>query len=357
MTRTGLGLLLMLSVLALNRCCADEELPGISLFRQRRFEEAITVLARDLQDPKQERHKATNYAYLAKCYEATDNVALAEVVWEILCRDFPNSVHAAEGNYFLAQQTKSRGDEAKSREFLAKATVFFKSSPTAGKAARELGDFCRRQGDQVQAWQWYSQAIRSEFSTAEKLEIKEILDPMVEELLKYQKVPFETSYCVRQGDYLTKIAVKFKTTPGMILWLNSKDTVLLHVGENLKIIANPVWVEMHRPSNFLALFFENGRYIRGYQVATSPDLAEGTYTVGSKIKDPEWHHDGRAIPPQDPENILGSRWIGFTGTVSAIHGSQGNLGQNVDKACIQMDNEDIRFLFELVAVGTEVVVK
>lgn len=337
----------------------DKESKGISLYREGRYQEAIAALAEELQGACDERCKAISYAYLALCYEELGNSTTAETMWETVCRDYPNSIHAPDGNYFLACQAKARGDQKKWEQCLEKAATFFKSSRTAGRASWELGDYYRAKGNGVQAWKWYSYAIRSPFSKEEKLRIKGILDPLVEELLLYQKVPASTTYEVKARDTLQVVARKFNTTPGMILWINQKESPLLVEGENLKIVTMPLWVEVSKESFFLGVFFENGYYVRGYEIAGGEEVTTGNYFVGTKVKYPEWHDESRVVPYGHPDNPLGTRWIGFRSEILAIHGTNepGCIGQKVSGSSICLRNKDVEFLFELLIEDTEVVVK
>lgn len=339
----------------------DEETKGVALYKERRFEEAIVALTEDVNNVNLTRVKALNLAYLAKCYEATEKIATAEMMWELFCRDFPNNLYAADGYYFLACRAKARGNETQSRAFLEKAAVFFKRRLDGGKAALALGDYYLQRDEKIQAWEWYSQAIRADFTREEKHKIKSILDPLVEELLFYHKVPASLSYVVQRGDNLVKIARKFQTTQGMICWLNHKQTSVLAVGEQLTIIASPVWIEVSRNSFFLvALFKQNGLYLRGYEVGIGETLSEGTFAVSSRIKQPQWYVEGKSYAYDHPDNPLGTRWIGFKGGESlGIHGTNrpDSIGQKIRQNAVQMHNKDIEFLFEMIALEAEVVIK
>jgi lipoprotein-anchoring transpeptidase ErfK/SrfK len=81
------------------------------------------------------------------------------------------------------------------------------------------------------------------------------------------------------------------------------------------------------------------------------------------VKDPAWQHpwNGKIFPP-GPNNPLGVRWIGFwTDGKNTIgfHGTPNErvMGQAVSHGCVRMRNPDVVALFELVKVGTTVVVE
>ena len=80
------------------------------------------------------------------------------------------------------------------------------------------------------------------------------------------------------------------------------------------------------------------------------------YKIITKLVDPTWFKDGRAIPPSSPENVLGSRWLGFDLESYGIHGTidPDTIGQQITEGCVRMHNEDVVELYNLVSVGTEV---
>ena len=64
------------------------------------------------------------------------------------------------------------------------------------------------------------------------------------------------------------------------------------------------------------------------------------------------------IPPGDPRNELGTRWIGFEPTNGSygIHGTIApeSIGKAVGNGCVRMLNEDVEELYDLVVAETPV---
>ncbi|MCM1981390.1 L,D-transpeptidase [Lyngbya confervoides] len=91
----------------------------------------------------------------------------------------------------------------------------------------------------------------------------------------------------------------------------------------------------------------------------------GQFAVKTKIVNPSWKHpfEGYVIPSGDPQNPLGNRWIGFWtdgdnwvgfhGTSSSMRASVGTAASH---GCVRMLDEHIEKMFELVSVGTPVIV-
>ena len=76
----------------------------------------------------------------------------------------------------------------------------------------------------------------------------------------------------------------------------------------------------------------------------------GVYYIYSRIKP---HCD-----PLGPDNILGSRWMGFDLSEYGIHGTTEpeTLGQQITQGCVRMSNAEVKELFAIIPVGTEVTV-
>ena len=89
----------------------------------------------------------------------------------------------------------------------------------------------------------------------------------------------------------------------------------------------------------------------------------GNFSVFSELVDPGWTHPltGEVMSP-GPDNPLGERWIGFwtDGTNSiGFHGTptRHSVGKAASHGCVRMYNEDVKKLYEIVAIGTPVVVE
>jgi len=81
----------------------------------------------------------------------------------------------------------------------------------------------------------------------------------------------------------------------------------------------------------------------------------GSYTVVERLTDPTWYGPGQIVAP-GKNNPLGPRWIGLSLAGYGIHGTNnaGSIGHNASHGCIRMRNQDVKELFEIVAVGDSV---
>lgn len=91
----------------------------------------------------------------------------------------------------------------------------------------------------------------------------------------------------------------------------------------------------------------------------------GKFKIIHMVQNPAWENpfvpNREIIPPRNSNNPLGERWIGFwTDGKDEIgfHGTPSvkSVGQAVSHGCVRMYNHDVRKLYELVKIGTPVLV-
>ena len=84
----------------------------------------------------------------------------------------------------------------------------------------------------------------------------------------------------------------------------------------------------------------------------------GTFRIVNKIMDPVWYTEKAVVPAESPENVLGSRWMGFNLAGYGIHGtvSPEKIGQQATKGCVRMLNAEVEELYTIIPAGTEVTI-
>lgn len=102
-----------------------------------------------------------------------------------------------------------------------------------------------------------------------------------------------------------------------------------------------------------------------YPVAIGKDgweTPKGLFQVFAAIENPGWTNPfTNERVPRSADSPLGDRWIAFWSNGEALIGFHGtpdreSVGQAMSHGCVRMYNEDIRELFELVDIGTPVIV-
>jgi lipoprotein-anchoring transpeptidase ErfK/SrfK len=166
-------------------------------------------------------------------------------------------------------------------------------------------------------------------------------------------------YEIKPGDTLSRIAKEHGTTVELIMKANGLSTTMIMPGRQLKVWNAPFTILVDKSQNSLILR-SGDDVIKTYVVSTGKDNSTpvGTFTIVNKLTDPTWFRAGAVVPPSSPENILGTRWLGFDLAGYGIHGTTEpeKLGQQVTLGCVRMANPEVEELYTIVPVGTEVIV-
>ncbi|MCZ6603234.1 MAG: L,D-transpeptidase family protein, partial [Planctomycetota bacterium] len=174
--------------------------------------------------------------------------------------------------------------------------------------------------------------------------------------------PNSEMYMIQPNEGLGKIAAKFNCPVKLMQRINRiKNPNLIRAGSRLKVIKGKVEIVVRRRDFSLTVTLD-GKYYRHYSVGIGADdlTPTGEFVIERKLDDPTWYINGRVIPPGDPENILGTRWLGFEATdmVSGIgiHGTTepDTIGRKASAGCIRMHNKDVEELTSLTPRGTHV---
>jgi L,D-transpeptidase-like protein/LysM domain-containing protein len=192
-----------------------------------------------------------------------------------------------------------------------------------------------------------------------------ILNPRCEE--GFMKVE------VKKGDSLWSICKRLekeshvRVTSGMLRLVNSMTSDSVYPGASLKVPNQPLSIYVKKSKFRLDVLLGN-ILLRRYAVGIGKDnrSPEGKFVIATRLKDPHWFKPGGAaggLPPEHPENILGTRWLGFApkdgfpeAATFGIHGTKEDqtIGTESSNGCVRMHNADVEELFEWVAAGTQV---
>ena len=173
--------------------------------------------------------------------------------------------------------------------------------------------------------------------------------------------PEKDTYIIKSGDNLTKIAYRNNTTVQALQRMNnlSDTTSTVHPGQALQFIKG-TWSIMVSKSQFLLELYLDDKLYRIYRISTGRQdrTPACTFVINQKLMYPAWTYNGKSIPYGDPENILGSRWIGlkpidedklgYTGY--GIHGTTEpeKIGTAASLGCVRMLNEEVEELYDFI---------
>jgi len=179
-------------------------------------------------------------------------------------------------------------------------------------------------------------------------------------LFSRTEVPEKTvMHEVAPGDSLAKIAKKYNTTVELLRKSNNLKGDVVRLGEKLRVWIGKFNVFVDKSQNVLILK-EGNDIVRVYSVSTGEKNSTpvGTFKIVTKLENPVWFNKGIVVPPESPENVLGTRWMGFDLPGYGIHGTvePKAIGQQVTAGCVRMINEQVEELYSILPAGTEVVV-
>jgi lipoprotein-anchoring transpeptidase ErfK/SrfK len=222
-----------------------------------------------------------------------------------------------------AIQEETKGNLEKARELYKKLVRDFVNSPRVGEWQNKVGD----------------------------LNIKLLFSPAV--------TPGSIHYEIKSGDNLAKIAKKYNTTVELLKKSNNLSGDVIRVGRRLKVWTKPFNVVIDKSQNILFLKTDD-EIFKTYTVSTGINncTPTGNFNIVNKLVSPTWFKAGAIVPPESPDNILGSRWMGFDLEGYGIHGTteEESLGKQITQGCIRMSNSDVEELFAILPTGTEVTI-
>lgn len=240
----------------------------------------------------------------------------------------PLTVSKAEGASINALLNQARDSEARGNLMEAKAVY-----------QKLVADFSG--SGEVMSWQ----------KKAEEANIKLLFSPVL--------TSGSRGYEIKPGDTLIKIAREFKTTPELLMKSNNLADGKIFPGRKIKVWTAPFNILVDKSQNTLILKTQE-EIVKTYTVSTGKNNSTptGTFKITNKLVDPTWFKAGAVVPAQSPENILGTRWLGFDLAGYGIHGTTQpqSLGRQVTQGCVRMSNADVEELYAIVPQGTEVTI-
>jgi lipoprotein-anchoring transpeptidase ErfK/SrfK len=215
-------------------------------------------------------------------------------------------------------------------------------------------------GNLLTARSLYQQLMTDFANSSEVSSWQKKLDELNIKLLFSQVItPRSTSYEIKPGDTLTKIARDFKTTIDLLKKSNAITDDRIIPGKKIKVWTASFNILIDKSQNILLLKTDED-IIKTYMVATGINNSTpvGTFTITKKIINPTWFKPGAVIPAGSPENLLGTRWLGFDLAGYGIHGTNDpqTLGRQVTQGCVRMANRDVEELYTIIPEGTEVTI-
>ncbi|MFA5389179.1 MAG: L,D-transpeptidase family protein [Candidatus Omnitrophota bacterium] len=234
------------------------------------------------------------------------------------------------------------------------------ASKALGKTYFKLGGSYEGRDDKVKAREIY-RLILAKYQNIENIsDVQDKLGKLNIDILFSKTITGkDTLYEVEPGDSLIKIAKKFGTTVDLIKISNSLKNDNIRARSKLKISKAKYKILVDKSQNILTLL-DDSDVVKVYRVSTGENNCTpvGTFRIVNKIMDPVWYTEKAIVPAESPDNVLGSRWMGFNLPGYGIHGTTApeKIGQQATQGCIRMINAEVEELYKIVPAGTEVTI-
>jgi len=350
---------------------ASQHALGKSLFDDKKYDDAAQVFLGLVHSTRTSPHIEDALRKLGEIEEKKGRYEQARPYWQRLVEEYPNPSTVREATYHIGVCLEKENTQPSMAEETYRQAVSLDPGGTyAVLATCGLGRLAEADGRLVEARDLYRKAFHmAKEGSAESKEAVTLLgDANVKIIFSGRKTEDSVLYTVRQGDSVSSIGEKFNTTQALVLSANGlKDAAALRINKTLKITPKKFSILVD-VSDFTLTLYDNGNVFKVYPVGLGkPEnpTAPGRYEIKNKMVNPRWYSpSGKVYPPLDPENELGTRWMGLKPVGPdlpsdlGIHGTidPSSVGWGSSRGCPRMYPADAEELFDLVTLGTPVTI-
>lgn len=173
------------------------------------------------------------------------------------------------------------------------------------------------------------------------------------------------AYKVKFGERLEEIAKQYHVPWEYLARLNRVEPEKLQAGQSLKVLQGPFSAVVDL-SDFELTVHAHGYYVIHFPIGIGRDHSSplGMFVVTDKVADPDYYGPQGVIRHDDPANPLGEHWLAINDAQGSlqgygIHGTidPASIGKAESQGCLRLRDADIAALFNLLSVGSEVVIR
>lgn len=167
------------------------------------------------------------------------------------------------------------------------------------------------------------------------------------------------SYIVCQGDSYHQLAVGRGISEAWLRKINRQKELMAGMRIFIPVDQDNIFIDKGLRR---LVWFRGATIIKIYSIAIGKketETPEGDYRIVDKIANPTWYKEHEVIPPGDPKNLLGTRWLGLDHKGYGIHGTKNphSIGLAASHGCVRMLNRDVEELFDWIPIGTRVLIQ
>jgi len=200
-------------------------------------------------------------------------------------------------------------------------------------------------------------------------QVTQLLDQLAGTVIYSRQHYLEPAYIAKQGETIEQIARQYNVSwellaringlmpPGATSDQNDVKNRPLPEGMELKVVRGPFDAVVQLDKRELTLMLQN-RYAGRFPIGVGRDQPQldGEYTVCNKTLNPAYHGpDNVKFASRDPQNPLGTAWIGLTDHIG-IHGASdpGSVGRDDNRGTICVGQRELQDLYGILSVGSRV---
>lgn len=150
-------------------------------------------------------------------------------------------------------------------------------------------------------------------------EAKDLLGEVnIDILLSRTPSPEKEEYIVKPGDVLQKVAHKVKSTPELIMRMNSLNGTMLHIGEHLLVSHPDFSIVVQRKTKALVVL-NHGQFFKQYHLREEKLPTRQPPKVVTKVAEVMAWRDGKRVGFGTKEFIGSTRWIRLSSQAYTIY--------------------------------------
>lgn len=340
---------------------------GESLYQEGNYVKAIDHFKKVMEHYPQSKEARDACYRMALSLTGLEKYKEAENYLEEFLKDFPGSDYTEKIYYQLGWLEEKQGNLDKALPFYQKVITDFPQGSTSDEAILGQGRIWAAKGEWKLAREAFQKVIDDFPESNSFLQARKELGDLNIGLIFSSTITEDDSlvYEVKDGDSLYSISKRFKTTVPLLMKSNGLKSSVIRPGKTLKITPGNYRLVVDKSELTLSLYL-NDRLIKVYPVGIGIEdyyTPTGEFEIINKLINPDWYAPGGVYPYGDPRNILGTRWMGISSPGYAsgygIHGTTlpETVGKKSSQGCIRMLNEDVEELYDLVTIGTLVIIK
>jgi len=309
-------------------------------------------------------------AYLGEICERNSQFETALGYWQRLLDEFPETARHTEATYhvgYCLEKLKRYEEAYKMYEAAPEGSPYHVLSLCGMGRMEESTTTPNLTG----ARDIYRRAVAASLSgTPEYKEAVGLLGALnIRLLFSRATTPESMLYTVRSGDTVSGLGARFNVSKASIIRANgiSADAPL-RINRTLKITPHEYRIVIDK-SDFALRLYADEHLFKEYTIRVGrPEYptTPGRYVIDEKQVDPQWWSpDGKVYPGGDPENELGTRWMGLRPLEPDLPNDLGihatiwpdSIGKASSRGCPGMLTADAEELFDIIPLRTPVLIE